>query len=87
MPLKFSFRKVPIDAEGRAYDSLASFQAASLGIIHAGITGDLAKAIVDKKAEVIEILELSESSRPSARGVPKKRRAKQNLQGELPNAA
>jgi hypothetical protein len=90
--LKFSFRKVPIDSEGKAHDSLESFQASEIAKLfrdsadlrnqEVELNSAYAAAVVAHKAEIIEILELDMNARPSARGVSKKRKAKD--QPELP---
>lgn len=84
MPIKFSFRKLPVDADGKAYDSLEAFQAAELSKL-LGINDDTDSTpddIVSHKDEIMEILTLTMDARPAARGVPKKRKAKS--QPELP---
>jgi hypothetical protein len=78
MPIKFSFKKLPVDADGKSYDSLEAFQAAELAKLLSATNacGISAEDIVNAKDDVIEILELTMDARPAARGVPKKRKAK-----------
>lgn len=78
MPLKWSWKRLPVDENGKSYDSLEAFQSASIAKLlmnehGAGISAD---SIVEHKSEIVEILVLNESARPSARGVPKKRKSK-----------
>lgn len=75
MPINFSFKKLPVDADGKAYDSLEDFQGAQL-VANLGISDEAAKAIVTCKPIVIEILELTMDARPAARGKKKPRKAK-----------
>jgi hypothetical protein len=89
MPIKFSFKKLPVDEGGKAYDSLEDFQAAMLSKV-LGIKEEdpllissLAD-IVSHKAEVIEILELNMDARPTARGVKKPRKPKNESPELLP---
>lgn len=82
MPIKFSFKRLPVDSEGKSYDSLEQFQAAELTKLCKLVEPQTAIDIVNMKDEVIEILELTMDARPAARGVPKKRKAKS--QPELP---
>lgn len=76
MPIKFSFKKLPVDADGKAHDSLEAFQAAQILKLLGINSQDTAEDIVEHKAEMIEILELTMDSRPSARGIKKPRKAK-----------
>lgn len=78
MPIKFSFKKLPVDADGKSYDSLEAFQAAEIAKLSPTITAEAAEDIVNVKEEIIEILELTMESRPSARGVKKQRKSKTN---------
>lgn len=89
--IKFTWAKLPVDESGKAYDSLAAFQAAEINkLMNKSCSKDLAEdvtmAIVMNKAEIIEILELTESARPTARG-PRKKKLKTVAQGELPRVA
>lgn len=76
--IKFSFRKLPVDEDGKAYDNLEAFQAEQLrkllGITH--IEDKIHTDIVAHKAEVIEILQLTMDARPSARGQKRPRKSK-----------
>lgn len=76
MALKFSFKKLPVDADGKAYDTLEAFQAAQIQKLVAEMTLPMAEAIVANKAEIIEALEINFDSRPGARGVKKPRKPK-----------
>lgn len=87
MALKFSFKKLPVDADGNAYESLEAFQAAEIKklLVLDGEDGPgVAKAIVEHKDDIIEILELTMESRPGARGVKKPRKAKPAAEPQLP---
>lgn len=78
MPIKFSFRKLPVDESGKAYDSIEDFQAAELSRLLAPTNGCgiSHEEIVSKKSEVIEILEINEHSLPAARGQKRPRKPK-----------
>lgn len=82
MPIKFSFKKLPVDANGKAYDTLEAFQIAQL-VADLGISAEAARAIIDCKPVVMEILELTMDARPAARGVKKPRKSKATV-GTLP---
>lgn len=75
MPIKFSFKRLPVDADGKSYDSLEAFQEAELSKLTSISAGD-AEAIVAMKDEVIEILELTMDARPAARGQKRPRKGK-----------
>ncbi len=81
MSISFSWKKLPVDSNGKSYDSLEAFQAAQIeqfiDVGDAEKRGQVAAAIVSNKATVIEILELTTDARPTARGVRKPRKAKQ----------
>lgn len=74
--IKWSFKKLPVNEAGVAFDSLEAFKASELSKIHPGISGDLAAELVAQKDLVIEILEINENSLPAARGVKKTRKPK-----------
>ncbi len=80
MSISFSWKKLPVDSNGKAYNSLDEFQAAQL-VALLGISDEAAKMVVHEKESVMELLELTMDARPSARGKPKPRKAKQQ---ELP---
>ena len=89
--IKFQFRKVPIDSDGKAYDSLEAFQASEI-VKLCGVSDEAAKAIVLDKDTVIEILELTMDARPGARGQKRPRKPKndgsiQSLGGHARDAA
>jgi hypothetical protein len=85
MPIKFQFRKVPVDADGKAFDSLEAFQAAEITKLCKLVEPQTAIDIVAMKDEVIEILELTMDARPVARGVKKPRKSKATTETpELP---
>lgn len=75
---KFNFKKVPVDSDGKAYDSLESFQVAEIKkIIGTTLPDDhAAEDIVARKVDVIEILELTMDARPAARGQKRPRKPK-----------
>ena len=76
MPIKFTFKKLPVDADGKAYPSLEEFQAAELKKLLQceNSSSSVFDDIVVYKEEVIEILELTMDARPGARGVKKPRK-------------
>lgn len=86
MPLKFSFKKLPVDENGIAYKSLEEFQVAELKklFVNSQVAADekielneaYAKAVMALRDEITEILELTMDARPGARGVSKKRKPK-----------
>lgn len=77
MAIKWTWQRLPVDESGKAYDSLEVFQAAMLSKTLAnGAVGISAELIVKKKAEVLEILNITMSARPSTRGVAKPRKNK-----------
>lgn len=93
MPIRFTWAKLPVDENGKSYDSLEAFQVAAIArllqsnstVETAGVTPE---AIVEHKAEIIEILELTTDARPTARGVRKPRKAKvAPAQSDLPKIA
>lgn len=83
MPIKFSFKKLPVDGDGVAYDSLESFQSAEIKKLVPVLNIDMARQLVDQKDAVMEILELTMDARPAARGIKKPRKAKATI-GTLP---
>lgn len=98
MPIKFTWAKLPVDADGKSYDSLEAFQASEIAKLvktacvlktdsDMGTSTAVAKEIVSHKAEIIEILEITTDARPSARGVKKPRKPKADAQPELPKVA
>lgn len=88
MPIKFSFKKLPVDADGKAYDSLEDFQAAEIAriLVNEPVDKAVQKTIVEHKDEIIEILEINFDSRPGARGQkrPRKPKTEPAQQPELP---
>lgn len=76
MPIKFSFKKLPVDADGKAYNTLEEFQAAEIKKLVPSLTIEQANCIVEQQEWVIEALEINLDSRPGARGVSKKRKPK-----------
>lgn len=87
MAIKFTWSKLPVDENGKAYDSLDDFKRAMLDKALAIETkgegpSDISCDILAHKDEVIEILTLTTDARPSARGKPKPRKSKTS---ELPN--
>lgn len=96
--IKFTWAKLPVDADGKSYDSLESFQASEIAKLvknacvlktdsDVGTSALVAKEIVSHKAEIVEILELTTDARPTARGVRKPRKSKAEAQPELPKVA
>jgi len=82
MSISFSWKKLPVDSNGKAYDSLEAFQASEIAkLLKSACVEDLSfavsEAIVGNKTMILEILELTLDARPSARGKPKPRKAKQ----------
>lgn len=75
MPIKFSFRKLPVDESGKAYDSLEAFKSALL-VSNLGISDEAAKMVVHEKDLVVEILQINENSLPAARGQKRPRKPK-----------
>lgn len=84
--LKFSFKKLPVDEAGKAYNSLEEFQAAQI-MEHLEIDVVAASQVVKFKAIVKEILDLTLDARPSARGQKRPRKLKADAQQELPKVA
>ena len=76
MPIKFQWKKLPVDADGNSYSSLEAFQANEITKVISGLILDHAIDLVDHKDEIIEILELTTDARPAARGVKKPRKPK-----------
>lgn len=71
-------------SDGKCYSTLAEAQTVEI----AALLGEPIKAadIVEDKDAILAILTLNDSSRPKARGVPKKRKPKVD-QPELPKVA
>ena len=90
MPIKFTFKKLPVDADGKAYDSLEDFQAAQIAklllqnedkmVAAESDAVGLGYIFVTHKDEIMEILELTMDARPVARGVKKPRKPKTETQ-------
>lgn len=88
--IQFSFKKLPVDADGKAYDSIEDFQAAQIarlitddGTVKMALGDnevplDVAKVLVKNKDAMIEILQINFDSRPGARGQKRPRKAKEN---------
>jgi len=88
MPIKFTFKKLPVDSDGKAYESLEAFQAAEIKKLVPILNIDTAAQLVEQKDWIIEILELTMDARPAARGMPKKRRQKDaTAQPQFPQEA
>lgn len=92
MPIKFAWKKLPVDEAGKSYDSLDAFQKSEIGRALNMPDGPeydrICHNIVEKKAIVIEILELTMDARPASRGVKKPRKPKATeAQPELPKVA
>lgn len=94
----WSWKKLPVDADGKSYDSLEAFQASEIAKLvkaacvlpsncDVSMSSTVAKEIVSHKAEIIEILEITTDARPTARGVKKPRKPKAETQPELKNVA
>ncbi len=86
MAIKFTWAKLPVDEDGKAYDSLGAFQIAQIAKIFSEHSTEsnpegFATCVVENDSAIMEILELTTDARPSARGKPKPRKAKQQ---ELP---
>lgn len=74
-------------SDGKCYATLGEAQATELMMLLKKTIGEpdeslnaFADAILANKDDIIEILTLSDSSRPKARGVPKKRKPKADAQ-------
>ncbi len=76
MPIEFSRSYKASD--GKCYASLEQAQIAELDMLVPTFEPNttVAEGIVANKDAIVSILTLNDSSRPKARGVPKKRRAK-----------
>jgi len=82
MSISFSWKKLPVDSNGKAHDSLEAFQASEIAKLLSSknaidLNSDVTNAIVMNKEAILEILELTLDARPSARGVRKPRKPKQ----------
>jgi len=77
MPIKFAFKKLPVDENGKSYDSLEDFQISLIEkLIDGTATSNVSVRLIESKDELLEILELTMDSRPAARGVKKPRKPK-----------
>lgn len=77
MAIKWTWQKLPVDENGKAYDSLDQFKVHLLAqLLDATPFTEIPDFIVEKADEIREILDITEDARPSARGVPKPRKNK-----------
>ncbi len=81
MPIKFTWAKLPVDANGKSYDSLGAFQIAQIAKIFSEHSAEatpegFATCVVENDSAVMEILELTTDARPGERGKKKPRKPK-----------
>ena len=95
MAIRFTWAKLPVDENGKSYDSLEAFQVAQIAKLLAGacdatLSVAVSEAVMENKTAIMEILELTTDARPGERGKKKPRKPKPApvpAQSDLPRVA
>ncbi len=83
--MAITFSRSYLASDGKCYGTLDEAQQIEL-VNKFGLSEEAAKIIVHEKDNIVDLLTLTDSSRPAARGKSKPRKPK-IAQPELPNAA